>query len=165
MRGMRVFGAKLHGAKELEKALRELPKRTGRNAMRRAFKTATEPLRQSMEDGADWHNDGMGRAAVSGPNLSRRQKREKKQVSSPHRQDWYVGFKPGRLAHLFELGSAPRYHESGHFTGEMPATPFARPAWERHKRQVLHLFAQELWIEIGKAAARLARKSLRAAKK
>lgn len=30
------FRMELYGAKELEKALRELPKRTGRNAMRRA---------------------------------------------------------------------------------------------------------------------------------
>jgi hypothetical protein len=40
----------------------------------------------------------------------------------------------------------------------MPARPFMRPAWEAGKMRALGAFGRLLWVEIEKAAKRLARK-------
>lgn len=160
---IRVFNAKLHGAKELERALRELPKRTGKRAMRKAMERAAEPLKRDMAQNAERAFPELAQAAAASTKLSRRQKRGAKKPGKAE-VTYYVGFKPGRLAHLFEFGSGPRYQKNGRYTGQMPALPFARPAWEANKRQVLADFGFYLWQEVEKAAKRLAKKRAKAGK-
>jgi hypothetical protein len=47
----------------------------------------------------------------------------------------------------------------------VPARPFMRPAFESEKMGALDLLGKLIWIQIEKAAARIARKTAKAARK
>src|SRR5690606_1658349 len=57
------------------------------------------------------------------------------------------------LGHLFEFGTAPRYRKDGSYAGQMPATPWIRPALERIAAR-----AEAIWT---KAASRNLERQLR----
>lgn len=66
----------------------------------------------------------------------------------------FVGAGPVPHAHLQEFG-----------TSRHGPQPFARPAWDAGKNQVLDTIKDELAVQITKAAQRLARKAARLAAK
>ena len=69
------------------------------------------------------------------------------------------------IAHLLEFGTGPRRQKTtGRSTGEMPAFPFMRPAWESGKRGVLRRFIKYLRVDIEKTAKRLAKRQAKAKK-
>lgn len=169
MAGQRTFRMDLHGAKALEAALRQLPKRIGKGAIRRALKKAVQPIADDAQSRAPVGRDREGgehlrdKIAV-GTKLSKRQRRSRARGSDPNRVDVYVGAQPARHAHLVEFGSGPRRTKSGKSTGVMPAQPFMRPAWDSGKRRALRQFEKLLWREIEKSARNLARRQAKAAR-
>lgn len=68
----------------------------------------------------------------------------------------------GRVSHLVEFGTGPRYHKSGKFVGVMPPQPFMRPAWDENKNAVLDSLAASLRDEIAKTVARANKKAAKA---
>ena len=59
-------------------------------------------------------------------------------------------------------GPLPQAHLQEFGTKDQPPQPFMRPAWDAEKRGVLEGIKDDLWAEIKKAAARLAKKALKA---
>lgn len=60
-------------------------------------------------------------------------------------------------AHLVELGTVERFHESGKSTGKMPMNPFFRPAFDATAGQCVMAIRDELTAEVEKMEARGAR--------
>lgn len=153
-----VLKAKLTGAKELERALRELPKRIGKAAVRRAMLKSLKPVAAAAEAtvrASSFRTGGLASSITVSTRLSRRQRKAGMKGDDIAA---YVGASPSRVAHLVEFGTGPRETKAGRSTGSMPAEPFLRPAWDAHKAGVLKEFGRLLGIEIDKAAARLARR-------
>lgn len=140
---------RVEGLREIERALKELPKATGKTILRNALKKRAKPIADAARAAAPVRAVGGGQLrdsiAVS-TKLSRRQaslaRKEGKSAV-----EVYAGAGPLPQAHLEEFGgpnNAPR--------------PFMRPAWDQHKDGVLRGLADDLWKSIERAARRLANK-------
>lgn len=136
----------ISGLREIDKALGELGKATGRNVMRRVAVARLQPMAEEMRRlvPVDSGNlkDGI---AVTTKNPKRNRKRSEVEA--------HAG--PGRhpQAHLREFGG----------DGNPPA-PYVRPAWDGGKDKLLDGIKDDLWQAIEKAAARQAKKAARLAK-
>mgnify|MGYP001810178928 CR=1 FL=1 len=136
---------KVEGLRELDAALSELPKATSRNVMRRAGVKALEPMAEEMRrrvpvDSGDL-KDGIS-VSTRNPRRNRRQ------------SEVEVHAGPGRhpQAHLREFGGDGN-----------PPEPYVRPTWDGGKAELLDTVKQDLWSQVEKAAARLAKKAARLA--
>lgn len=151
---------RIDGLRELEQALSELPRATGKNVLRRVLRKAAEPMAADMKARApdDPNTGGMDlkNSIGIGSRLSKRQ-------ASIHRKmfrddkasvEIFVGAGPVPHAHLQEFGTAHHGPQ-----------PFARPAWDGHQKSILESIKTDLGTEIDKAAKRLARKAARLAAK
>lgn len=144
---------KIEGLRELEDALRELPKATGKLVLRRALIKAGEPVRAAAEALAPVPKDGstphLKPSITVSQKLSRRQK-QLYRAESP--VEVFIGPAPLPEAHLQEFGSSVN-----------SAQPYMRPAWDTEKNAVLDSVKKDLTDEIEKARQRLARKAERLA--
>lgn len=144
---------KVEGLRELEAALSELPKSTGKAVLRRIGKAALEPVARDAaalapDDPTTGPPDLRTTIGVS-QTLSRSQRRAmRKETKSSI--EVYAGPAPRASAVTQEFG-----------TVNHPAHPFMRPAWDKNKGGVLKYVADNLGGEIKKAADRLARKAAR----
>lgn len=143
-KGVRVS---ISGLREVDAALGELGKATGRNVMRRVAVARLEPMAEEMRrlvpvDSGDL-KDGI---TVTTKNPKRNRKLSEVEA--------HAG--PGRhpQAHLREFGGDGN-----------PPKPYVRPAWDAGKENLLDGIKDDLWAEIEKAAARQARKAARLAAK
>lgn len=142
---------KVEGLREVEAALGQLGKATGRNVMRRVAVKRLQPIAEAMREKApDDPKTGGNDLKTSITVTTKRPKRHKKIAEV----EAYAG--PGQLpqAHLQEFG-APQHGPQ----------PFARPAWDTGKGDILPGLAEDFWVEIDKAAQRAARKTARLAAK
>lgn len=165
MAGRGSFRMKLEGAKELEAALRELPHRLQKSTIRRALIKAGEPIVADARSRVPVESGRLQRVIQIATRLSRRQRRTRAKGANKGQVDVYIGAAPARYAHLVEFGSGPRRTKTGKSTGQMPAHPFLRPAWEAGKVKALQDFSRLLWIEIEKSAKRLAKRKAKKAGK
>lgn len=149
---------KIEGLRELEHALRELPKATAKNVLKRILVRHADPVADTMrglapDDPTSQGQDLKGSIAV-GTKLGTRQARlHKRQANKEGGRDFaevFIG--PGVLpqAHMQEWGTIHHGPQ-----------PFARPAWDQHQGSMLEGFKRDLWTEVDKAAQRLARKAMR----
>jgi HK97 gp10 family phage protein len=148
---------KLDGAKELEAALRALPGTLAKGVLQRALVKAARPM---VDDAKSRVRRRTGRLASKinvSTQLSRRQKRGRAREKGL--AEAFVGASPARHAHLVELGSGPRHHKSGKYVGQMPASPFLRPAFEANAQGLIDALGEEIWRELEKSATRLGRKA------
>lgn len=163
------------GLMELDKALGELPKATGRNVLRRTLNKASQPivkeakrlapvstgaLRDSITASTRVKNkvgsaeysaamrSGLGKDAARQALISAR-RANKGQGSFA---ETFVGPARGgkwgviRYAHIVEFGSS-----------KMSPKPYMRPAWDGNKDKALDIIKGELANEIIKAARRVGR--------
>lgn len=134
---------RVEGLRELDAALGELPKATGRNVLRRVGRAGLEPV---IEDAAEraptLFGDLQGSITVSTKRPRRHRKESEVEV--------YGGPTNLPQAHLQEFGT--QHHGP---------QPFLRPAWDAGRDGVLEFVRTELGAEIDKAAQRLARKQAR----
>lgn len=142
---------RVEGLKELQQALLELPKATGRNVVRRALRNAGEPMANTMKARVPVEEGHLKNSIGVGTKLTRRQKSLHKKKSEV---ELFVGAGADPAAHLVEFGSVHNSPE-----------PFVRPAWDSGKGGALERIRGELANEIEKARARLARKAARLAAK
>lgn len=139
------FSVHVEGLRELEQALKQLPRANAKAVLRRTLKEAGEPIAKSARAKAPKFEMYLSESIDVGTKLSRRQAGLHKKQSPV---EMFVGPGPDPAAHLDEFGSV-----------NGPAQPFMRPAWDENKDQALETIANLTWIEIEKAAARLAKKA------
>lgn len=142
------FTVKLEGFRELDAALGQLPKATGKNVLRRVAKARLQPIAEAMrrrapDDPTTGGNDLKTSITVTTKNPKGNRKESLIEA--------HAG--PGRLpqAHMQEFGTVNHGPQ-----------PYARPAWDEGKDAVLDGVKDDLWTEIDKAATRLAKKAARA---
>jgi len=144
---------KIEGLKELDIALRELPKATSRNVLKRALTKAAKPIETAAQAKVPVLTGALKQSIKIGP----KSKLDPK-VRSTHIQkspvEVFVGAGALPHAHLIELGAAGR-----------AAHPFLRPAFDENKQGALESIKRDIAEEIEKARARLARKAERLAAK
>jgi HK97 gp10 family phage protein len=160
-----MMSVKVNGLSDLDKALSELTKATGRNVARRAMLAAGQPIRDAMVQNAPGH---IKDAIEIGTKLTPRQAKLSRANKSPI--EIYVGVSyrlgmRGRTAHLFEFGTRQRVRKNGGATGRIAARPFVRPAWDQHKGTALEILKDEMWKNVQKATERARRKAERDAAK
>lgn len=142
--------SRVEGVRETLEALGEFPKATGRNVVRRALKTAAEPVAVVARSYAPRDHGDLAASIQVTTQLTRRQRQSRPKENEV---EVYVG--PTRAPERMVLNYAS-FVEFG--TIDTSAQPYLRPAWERMNGVVQTIFARELTVEYEKAAARLARK-------
>lgn len=148
---------RIRGLRELERALAELPKATGKNVLRRVLKARAEPIADAARGMApdDPATGGLDLKAGIGVStvLSKRQRGQHRKMFRNDKAavEMFVGAGPDPAAHNQEFGNVNHGPQ-----------PFMRPAWDAGKMAVLDGIKDDLWTEVDKAAARLARKQAKA---
>lgn len=164
---MRTTKTRVDGLRELEKALRELPKAVGKRVLREALKDAARPIEAAASGQAPVRTGALQRSHGTGTKLSRRQMgihrrwigampvRTPSGWKSEPTKAVYVFAGPGPLpqAHLREFGSA-----------DQPPQPFMRPAWASEKHNAMSLFQRRMSERIEAARAKLAKQAERRAR-
>lgn len=145
---------KVEGLRELEQALRELPKATGKAVLRRVLKQIAQPIADQAEQLAPRDTGALQASIGVSTKLSRRQRGVHKKMFKDDRASVEMFIGPGALpqATLREFGGDGQ-----------PPKPFMRPAWDANKGPALETVKSSLWSEIQKAAKRLAKKAARIA--
>jgi HK97 gp10 family phage protein len=142
----------VQGVDETIAALREFPKATGRNTLRRALVKAVNPMavvaRSYAPDDPGTPAPDLKSSIAVATQLTRRQRSTKANEVEVH-----VG--PTRVEGRYVLNYAS-FVEFGTYRAK--AHPYMRPAWDRTKDLVFKILAKELTIEFEKAGARLDRK-------
>jgi HK97 gp10 family phage protein len=143
----RPFTVKTEGLAEVAQALGALGKTTGRNVMRRVGIKRMTPIGDEMKRRAPVDQTDL-RDSITTTTKKPKKARKRMEV------EVYTG--PGRhpQAHLQEFGTVNHGPQ-----------PFARPAWDGGKDEILTGLAEDFWAEIGRAAARQAKKTARLAAK
>ena len=152
---------RVSGLRELDKALSELPKATGKNVLRRVLRNVAAPIAEDMRSRAP---DAPG----SSPNRDLRQSIGVSTKLSPNQRRLHRrAFRNDKASvEVFVgAGALPHPHLQEFGSVNHGPQPFARPAWDAHKHMALAKIKEELWSEIDKAAKRIARKQARAAAK
>ncbi len=128
---------RVHGLRELQKSLAELPKAVRGEVLADVLLKAARPFQGHAQQLAPVRT-GRLKASI-GAAVEKR--------SSTYAQ---VAIGPGEPPHGF-------WQEFG--TAHHGAQPFMRPAWDGNKRGAIEAIANDLRAEIGKAAARMARRA------
>ena len=110
------------------------------------MKEAGEPVAKTARALAPEHLGFLRESIDVSTKLSGRQRKLHKKQSPV---EMYIGPGPDPAAHLQEFGTGPGHH----------AQPFMRPAWDRHRHEVLDTIANRTWLEIEKTANRLAKRA------
>lgn len=142
---------KIEGLRELERALGELPKATGKNVLKRTLMKVAKPIEADARRLAPVLRGDLEKHIATSTKLATRQKRAQPKRSTV---EVHVGADTRPQAHLQEFGTA--HH---------PPQPFLRPAWDGNRLAALEAIKSDLAMEIEKARARLARKAARKAAK
>ena len=139
---------KFEGGRELDAALGQLPKATGRNVLKRTLKHAIQPIADAARANAPKQTLHLVESLDEGFRLNKRQSRANR--NSKSFQEIHFGA---------TNDPAARHQEFG--TVNHPAQPYLRPAWEANRQEAFNRIGPSLWEEIEKAAARAARKTAR----
>jgi hypothetical protein len=152
------FKVEAQGFKDLDEALGELPKATGKNAMRRAALEALRPMAEAYADRLEAVgavlSGTLRDSSTASTKLSRRQASLNRKAEGRSYVEAYMG--PGPLAQAIqdEFGNehqAPR--------------PTLRQTWDAGWRELLERVRVALGAQIENAVARIARKAARDAAK
>lgn len=142
---------KTTGFADLEAALAKIEKKATQKAvMRRALKTAAQPMADAAKSKAP-RDDGTLQASIGvSTKLSARQSRQhRKQFRNDKAAvEMFVGAGPLSSAHNQEFGN--EHHGP---------QPFMRPAWDQEAMPTLERLGQEMWSEIDSHAKRAAKKA------
>lgn len=143
---------KLAGFKELERALAELPKATGKNVLRRVARGALEPMANAAAAKAP---EDEGKLAFSIDVSEKRTRRAKTSFASRTGVQMAMGPASGlatlQYAAFVEFG-----------TVDTPAQPYMRPAWDAGAERALDYVKDNLGNEIARSAAKRAKKRAKA---
>ncbi|MFQ6777574.1 HK97-gp10 family putative phage morphogenesis protein [Cereibacter sphaeroides] len=145
------------GLRELEAQLAKLSKATGKAALRRALKTAAQPLADLAQSKAPVGDTRTLAPSITvGTRLSERQAKRHRRMFRDDRAsvEMFVGAGPLPSAHNQEFGNI-----------HMAAQPFLRPAWDQDREALLERLRADLWQQVSKAIVRAEKRAARAAAK
>lgn len=151
----------VEGLREVDLALGELGKATGRNVLRRVAVARLQPMaeearRLAPDDPNTGGNDLKASIAVSTQLGKRQRKLNRRSKSEAEAHMGPAG--PG--------GNAPPQGIQQEFGNRNHGPqPFMRPTWDAGKDALLEGIGSDLWAEIERAAARQAKKAARLAAK
>jgi len=156
---------RVEGLKELDRALGQLPRATGKNVLRRVARKALEPVIADAKTKVHTLSfDTRDSLAVS-TKLSHEQKAIHKQMFASEKSsvEMFAGagphsFVPQAIWEEFGVKREGKNSKSS-------PHPFLRPAWDAGKVGALNSVKKDLASEIKKAADRVARKKARNAAK
>lgn len=147
---------KVEGLKELEKALGELSKASGKSVLRRVLKKNAEPIAELAAQLAPIDQGALRDSITVAGKLTKRQRAAHKRMFKNDRASVEIFVGAGGLAQATQQ----EFGNSG-----MAAQPYLRPAWDQLKGSMPDAIAKDLWVEVKKAAERAARKQARLAAK
>lgn len=139
----------IDGLSDLDKALGELPKSTGKAVLRRVLRKAGQPMAVHAEQAAPKLTGALKTSIGVGTKLTRRQARLHRKMFKDDKAsaEVFVG-----------AGGLPQAVQSEFGNEHQEAQPFMRPAWDSGKDQALETIRSELGGEIMKAVKRLAKR-------
>jgi HK97 gp10 family phage protein len=146
----------VEGLREVDAALGDLGKATGRNVMRRVALARLEPMAEEARRLAPVEDTDLRDSIAVSTKLAgyaKRLNRHSKSEAEAHMGPAGAGGKKAP-----PQGSLQEFGTNNH-----PPQPFMRPAWDGGKDALLEGIADDLWAEISKAAARQAKKAARLA--
>lgn len=145
---------RIEGLRELDRALAELPKSTGKNVLRRVLRKRGQPLADAMRGRAPKETESLIESIGVSTKLSKRQRKLHRKMFRNDKAsvEVFVGAGTDPAAVQQEFGNVNHGPQ-----------PFARPAWDAEKNSILDGIRDDIAEEIGKAADRLARKRARQA--
>jgi HK97 gp10 family phage protein len=153
---------KIAGLRELENALGELPKSTGKNVLRRVAVKALTPMRDAARALAP--NDPETAASIAETIIVTTKRPD------GDKSDAARAFARGGIAAARAAGSGPVKAYMGPATRHPKVwqqemgnvnhgpQPYMRPAYDEGRRPAIEAIKDDLWAEIDKAAKRLAKK-------
>jgi HK97 gp10 family phage protein len=145
-----VRKTKVEGFRELEAALADLPKATGKNVLKRVLLKAAKPIEDAARANAPKLSGALERNVTTGTKLNRRQASMAKKL--------------GKAAVEVHVGASDPAGVQTEFGNEhQAAEPWLRPAWDAEADGALDVIKNELGTEIDKAAARAARRAAKRA--
>lgn len=150
----------LRGFPELEDALAALPNAVGRRVLRAVGKEALEPIARDAASLAPERSGRLAFSVVVSEQRTRRAKRPRSLNGATATGGQYVEVAMGVGSGLGALFYG-WFVEFG--TVDTPAQPFIRPAWDRGAQRAQDSVADNLWIEIRRAADREGRRQARQA--
>lgn len=155
---------KVEGFRELDKALAELPKSTGKAVLRRVGKGALQPMAATARSLAPKATGDLELSIIVGTARTKRAKEKPgfrkmadgrvRQAASNHVN---VAMGPASGKGVLQYAS---FVEFG--TDDTAPQPFMRPAWSDGAANALEYIRKNLGFEIAKAAKRLAKKRQKA---
>jgi HK97 gp10 family phage protein len=146
---------KVEGLKELDRALGELPKATGKNVVRRVLRKSLEPILTAAKANAPVATGRLRESMVISSQLKRSQRGRRETRTGV---TMYVGSgATGKVRH------APHAHLVEFGTAHRSPKPYMRPAFDANKEKVVEIQRQELGTEIAKAWDRLVKKAAKRA--
>lgn len=146
---------KVEGFRELEAALMELPKATGKAVLRRVAKEALGPFDKAWRANANAHRltGSLEESGGIGTKLTKRQARLNRKAEGKASIEMYAG------------PNDPAAIPAEYGTVDQAARPFGRKAWASTQDPTLEIVKDKLGIEIAKGAARVAKKTAKLAAK
>lgn len=154
-RGVKVS---VEGLREVDAALGELGKATGRNVMRRVALARLEPMAEEARRLAPVDDTDLRDSIAVSTKLAGYAKRLNKRSKSEAEAHMGPAGNGGTKAP--PQGSLQEFGNQNH-----GPQPFMRPAWDGGKDALLDGIADDLWAAVKKAAARKAKKAARLAAK
>lgn len=147
---------KVTGLRQLDRALGELPKSTGKAVLRRVLKKAAQPIADHAEALAPVDKGTLKHSIGVGTKLTSRQKAQHRKMfkSDKASVEMFAG-----------AGGLPSAHNQEFGNEHNGPQPFMRPAWAATKMQVLDTIKDDLGDEIIAAAKRLAKRQAKLAAK
>jgi len=145
-----VITIKVDGLREIMNALHELPRATSKNVARRVMKARAVPIAEAARRLVPVGSGSLKKSIKVSTKLTKRQ-RSQFRKDSPNDVVVFVGPGAHPQAHMQEFG-----------TWSNRAQPYMRPAWAATWRPYLDGVGADMWVEIERAAARIARKAARA---
>jgi len=159
---------RVEGLRELQDALKELPKATSRNVLRRALTEAAKPMAATAEEQAPVDKGHLKRSHKVTTKLSKRQRAVHRRWAGtvPVRTPRGWRSAPAKAVYVF-VGPGPLAQATQQEFGnaDHPPQPFMRPAWDAHKRQAAMSIRDRMAEQLEAARKRIARKAERDARK
>ena len=143
---------KVEGLRELDRALGQLPKSTGKAVLRRTLTKAGQPIADAAEAKVPVLTGALQISIGVGTKLTRRQSKLHRKLFKSDKASAEVFVGAGGLAQATQVEFGNEHQA---------AEPYMRPAWDGNKDKALDIIATELGAEIMKAAQRLAKKAAR----
>lgn len=143
------FRMQMVGGKELDRALKELPKAMQKSTLVSAMRKAAQPVLKDARARAPVGATGnLKKSLAIGTKLTGRQAKGRSRAKSIPQIFIGARWPTGAHAHIIEFGRAG-----------VPARPFLRPAWDANKERVLKSLRGEVWKVLAKKARQLAAKA------